>query len=200
MSSRPPFCSVADARQIHRLFSRLHPSPFYRLAQVVLVAPLSTATKEARSPFLKSESFRLLGVLFGRNMDQTDPSELEKKGHESLESNSVDVLRNINTALQDEDMLKTKRAKDVLKSASKVVAFQKENPDAAVSKELVAMKYLVDKVKDSSESSGVDSACDKLLAEIEDRLKVTKQDSGGTDKASESTSKKKKKKKGKKKR
>lgn len=95
-------------------------------------------------------------------------------------------------------MLKTKRAKDVLKSATKVVFFQKAYPDAAVSKDLVAMKNLVEQVKDNSESSGVESACEKLVSEIDDCMKVTKQDSGGKEQASEST-KKKKKKKGKKK-
>lgn len=162
------------------------------LSQVVLVVPLSTATKDARSPFLKSESFRLLGILFSRSGNQNGLTDLDKRGRESLKANSGDVLRSINVALQDEDMLKTKRAKDVLKSATKVVAFQKANPEAAVSKDLVELKDRLEEMKESTESSGVRSACEKAVGEVDDCLKVLNQGSGSKDKDFDSTKKKRK--------
>ena len=168
------------------------------LAQVVLVAPLSMATKEARSPYLKAESFRLLGSLFGRSGGQEDTSEVDARGSKSLEENSRVAVKCICDALRDAEMLKTKRVKEVLKAAEKVIAFQEAHPDASISRDLVEMKACVEKVKDNSESMGVKSICEKLTSEIDDRLIVTKQDieSGGKDSES---SKKKKKKKGKKK-
>ena len=161
------------------------------------MAPLSTAAKAARSPFLKSESFRLLGTLFSRSGDQ---DEMDTKGQESLKANSSGVISSINTALQDDDMLKTKRAKDVLKTASKVVAYQRTTSNASVSKDLLfEMKNLAEQVKESSESSGVLAACEKLVTEIDDCMKVLKQDLVATmTEASESTKKKKKKSKSKK--
>lgn len=161
------------------------------LAQVVLVAPLSTAAKEARSPFLRSESFRFLGTLFSRSGSQ---DEMDAKGQESLKTNSCGAISSINAALQDDDMLKTKRAKDVLKSASKVVVYQRTSSNASVYKGLVEMKNLAEQVKESSESSGVLAASEKLVTEIDECMKVLKQDSGSDDKGSESTKKKKKKK------
>lgn len=184
------FCAISCSR-VRLPFSRLCPSQCDSLAQVVLVVPLSTAAKEARSPFLKSESFRLLGTLFSRSGDH---DEIDGKGRESLKSNSSAVIISINAALQDEDMVKTKRAKDVLKSASNVVAYVKTNCNASVSQDLAEMKNLATQVKESSESSGVLAASEKLVTEIDDCLKVLKQDSGSKNKASESTKKQKKKK------
>ncbi len=183
------FCAISCSR-VRLPFSRLCPSQCDSLAQVVLVVPLSTAAKEARSPFLKSESFRLLGTLFSRSGDH---DEIDGKGRESLKSNSSAVIISINAALQDEDMVKTKRAKDVLKSASNVVSCVKTNCNASVSQDLAEMKNLATQVTESSESSGVLAASEKLVTEIDDCLKVLKQDSG-KNKASESTKKQKKKK------
>jgi len=137
--------------------------------------------------------------LFGRSGGQDDPSGLDQRGLDSLKKYSGDVIHCITAALQDEDMLKTKRAKDVLKAAGKVIVFQKAHPDASVSKELAELKDRVGQVKDNSESNGVKSACEKLAIEIDDCISEAKQDSGSGSKNSES-SKKKKKKKGKKKR
>lgn len=104
------------------------------------------------------------------------------------------MIRCISDALQDKEMLKTKRAKDVLKAAGKVVGFQKAHPDASVSKELVELKGRVEQANENSESSGVKSACEKLATDIDDCIKQTKQDDGSGPKNSESTKKKKKKK------
>jgi hypothetical protein len=175
--------------------------PFSSLAQVVLVVPLTTATKEARSPYLKSESFRLLGALFGRSESADGPSELDTRGRESLKANSSVAISCITGALQDEEMLKTKRAKDVLKAASKLVAFQKTHQKASVCDELVELKGRLEQVNDNSESNGVTSACEKLVSEIDDCVAAMKQETGGTSSNKNAdSSKKKKKKKGKKKR
>jgi hypothetical protein len=97
-------------------------------------------------------------------------------------------------------MRKTKRAKDVLKTAGTVVAFQKAHPDASISKQLLELKGSVEQVRGNTESNGVKSTCEKLVIEIGVCMKGVQQDSGSGSKEniSEST-KKKTKKKGKKK-
>lgn len=168
---------------------------FFSLAQVVLVAPLATAAKEARSPYLKAESFRLLGSLFGRSGGPDDTSELDARSSKSLQKNSRVVVQGICGALRDAEMLKTKRVKEVLKSGEKVVAFQKSHPDASISKDLVEMKDCVEQVKGKSESAGVKTICAKLANEIDDcLLTVTKPDIESGVKKSRSSEKKKKKK------
>lgn len=170
-------------------YSHLYQTIVDSLAQVILVTPLSTATREARSPFLKSESFRLLAVLFRRFESHREASELVTRGHESLKEASEDVTKCISIALQDAEMLKTKRVKDVLKTAEKLVGFFKAQADPSVLKHLREMKECIEKVE--SESSGVTKMCEKVANEIEDCVKEIEP-------VDASSKKKKKKKKGKK--
>jgi hypothetical protein len=156
------------------------------------------ATKEARSPFLKSESFRLIAALFRRTESNGEASELDARGSESLKKASGDLIRCISVALQDTDMLKAKRVKDVLKATEKLVNFLKAQPDASFLKHLQEMKGCIDKVKDASDNSGVMKTCEKLATEIEGcvrEIESSVNDVKEEEKPAESLSKKKKKKK-----
>lgn len=166
------------------------------LAQVVLVSPLVSATKVARSPYMKTESFRLLGALFSRTTSSDGLSELDQRGHTSLEKHSIDSIRCISVALQDEELLKTKRVKDIMKVAEKVVAFQTARLNSSVSKELAELKDLVGQVEEGSESSGVTSICERLSKDIDDCLAQIeeKSETASGNKTSTKPSKKKKKK------
>lgn len=154
---------------------------------------------------MKVESFRLLGALYRDCGDE--PSELDRKGLDCLEASlrSCRVIVCFSNTLQDEEMLKTKRAKEVLKAAAKVVAFQKTHPKALDSrKELTELKERLEKVKDASESGGVTSTCEKLASDIDEVLAQMDVDGEGGEREKKnedvSSGKKKKKKKGKKKR
>lgn len=159
-----------------------------------------TAARDAR-PFLKLESFRLLSILFSRAAGQSSTSELDTLGLESLTSNSGGVIRSVSLALQDEEMLKTKRVKELLKAFGKVVSFQKAQPDESLSKELREVRDCLEQVRTRSDNSGVKSGCEKLEIDVDDcltKLEQVANGSGGHEKKTESN-KKKKKKKGKKK-
>jgi hypothetical protein len=146
---------------------------------------------------LKSESFRLLAVLFRRFESNGDASELDARGRESLKEACGDVTKCISVALQDTEMLKTKRVKDVLKTAEKLVGFLKAHADVSGLKHLLEMKECIEKVE--SESSGVTKTCEKLAKEIEDCVKeIETVDDDGKEEKLASSKKKKKKKKGKK--
>jgi predicted RND superfamily exporter protein len=108
-------------------------------------------------------------VLFRRFESHGEASELVTRGHESLKDASEDVTKCISIALQDAEMLKTKRVKDVLKTAEKLVGFFKAQADPSVLKHLRALKECIEKVE--SESSGVTKMCEKVAKEIEDCVK-----------------------------
>lgn len=154
------------------LFDELiHQSPV--LAQAVLVEPLSTAAVTARSTFLKSESFRLLSLLYNPKLN-SKTSSLDKSAYQALLKAADPVLKSVVASVKDPEMKKTKRVREVLKTAEKVIAFL---ASSAVSKKALPSKQMselaksLDQVKDSSESQGVKSDCDKLQSVMKELLK-----------------------------
>jgi hypothetical protein len=170
----------------------------YSVAQMKLAGPLAEACKEARSPFLKSESFRLMTSLLTRSVDD---EKLSKMGRASLQEASSSLAAAVVDALQNEDMKKTKRVRDVLKAAGKLVAFVAETSqiDPLLLSFLKEMRERLASIKDTTESSGVSNTCGKLLGELDDVLSKNETATSGKAEPVLSTKSKKKKKKDKKK-
>jgi hypothetical protein len=94
------------------------------VSQIVLVPSLASAAIGARSPFLRCESFRLLSILFNPKLSPKTSEVDELAARKMLEYTSK-AIASICTSLKDEDMQKTKRVRDVLKAAEKVLDFAK---------------------------------------------------------------------------
>jgi hypothetical protein len=154
------------------LFDQLiHQSPV--LAQAVLVESLSAAAVTARSNFLKSESFRLLSLLYNPKLN-SNTSSLDNSAVQTLVKAADSVLESVVASVKDPEMKKTKRIREVLKTAEKVIAFLASSTvsnHALPSKRMSELAKSLDQVKDNSESQGVKSDCDKLQSAMKELLK-----------------------------
>ena len=93
------------------------------LAQASIFGALTRATQDARSPFLKMEAFRLLSLLFANKPNAEGSSDTEKMAQAKIHESQDDLLIAINKTLKDEEMVKPKRARVVLKAFEKMLPF-----------------------------------------------------------------------------
>lgn len=152
------------------------------IAKVTMTKSLCLAAIAARSPYLKSESFRILANVYSAK--QTSDSTAEASSNNALSKDSLDVLNNeaipslkaIEVALQDDDLIKAKRVRDVLKACETIVSFISEsitNREAKISLEILSnpLKSLIE----SSASSNVKGVCTKLNSKIVEIAKAQKE-------------------------
>lgn len=178
------------------------------MAQILLASPLCTASRSARSPFLKSEAFRLLTPLVGRSIKDSagDQSDVEKRGLDAMSECCDSFVKSLFEAVQDAEMKKAKRVRDVLKTTEKLLEFlEKTSLDMTHDLDsLVALNDAMLKLQTESESQGVTSLCgliNKKLASVVEELKAKVKNKTNSTQASTDPKKKKssKKKRGKKK-
>jgi hypothetical protein len=148
----------------------IHQSPV--LAQAVLVDALSAVAVTARSTFLKSESYRLIALLYNPKLN-TNTSSLEKSAIQKLVKAADTVLESVVASVKDPEMKKTKRIRAVLNTAEKVIAFlaSSASSHAPPSKRMSELAKSLDEVKENSESPGVKNECDKLQSAMKELLK-----------------------------
>lgn len=148
------------------------------MAQILLSSSLCSASKNARSPFLKSEAFRLLSPLVGRSStDSTgDHSEIEKKGLDAVSQCCDDFVQSVVEAVQDPEMKKAKRIRDVLKTTEKLIEFlEKISIDRAETIErLDSLHEELEKLKTASESQGVTLLCGSIGTKLDTLIKDAK--------------------------
>lgn len=135
------------------------------LSQTFLTRPLSKASLNARSPFLKAESFRLLTLLFATQLGAQD-GEAAKAAEKSLGDARDDFLASVEAALQDEEMRKAKRVRVVLKALEKFVAGLVPPASKKTYDHLETIKGLLGKLGEG-ESQGVSAMCTKLMTEMD---------------------------------
>lgn len=166
------------------------------LAQAILVSPLSKASQDARSPFLKMEAFRLLSLLFAKKPN-AESSEIEKKAAVCIQEVQEELLTSFSLSLGDEEMKKTKRVRVLLKALDKFLHCL-TSCSADCLKKLDSLQALVNDLGDS-DSNAVKAVCTKLAGEIDTKMAELKVDTGtntqGNSVGPSSSSKKKKKKK-----
>jgi hypothetical protein len=142
------------------------------LAQATLASPLSKASQEARSPFLKSEAFRLLSLLFATKPDPNG-SDLEKAAAKGIQEVREEFLTSIESALEDVEMRKAKRVRGVLKALEKFVHCLSSPCSKETLENLEKIQTLIIKLGES-ESNAVKSACTKLTDEIDTKVSELK--------------------------
>lgn len=143
------------------------------LAQASLSSPLASAAANGRSSFLQSESFRLLTLLYNTKLNP-NVSELDRLATDRVVSVAEEVLAAIASCLKDSEMSKTKRVREVLKTADRVVAFLNVSCDRASALSLSYLseiKLLLVKLETDSESKGINNSAESLSLAIDDLLK-----------------------------
>lgn len=157
------------------------------LSSQTLVDALAQSCKDARSPFLKTESFRLLTALFAK--------------HFFDDAAAGPFLESVTLALQDEEMCKAKRVRVVLKTLEKYLGAAK-NDTAEILSQLDKIAQELQVIA-GGDSQGVSAMCNKIFLEIETRKKdfemaaeaEAKAKPAGADSSTSKSKKKKKKKK-----
>ena len=183
------------------LFDELiHQNPV--VAQAILVDPLTVATRSARTAYLKSESFRMLSLLYNPNLN-TNSSALEKNATEALAKAAASVLESVTIAFKDSEMKKTKRIREVTKTAEKTIAFLAITPSSSSLPltRIGELSMALDQVKDDSDSKGVKNDCNKLqfaIKELSENLPMPDNEDPADEEAAQGGSKSKKKSKSKK--
>jgi len=145
----------------------IHQNPV--LAQACLCSALASAASNATSSFLKSESLRLLSLLYNPKLNANELN-IDKIAHERMLEAADQVLLSVSACLKDADMLKAKRVREVLKTLEKMFLFllTAEGTSSPKAENLDEIKKLVKKLQADSDSKGINNFCEKLLITIAD--------------------------------
>jgi len=93
------------------------------VARVVLPQPLISAGTSARSPYIKSESFRILTSLYHVSVGKTKGDNNKVIITPELQKSAPSLVNAVITALQDEGLKKVKHTRSVLDAGKEVTAF-----------------------------------------------------------------------------
>ena len=144
----------------------LHQSPV--IAQACLTEALATAASNGRTTYLKSEAFRLLSMLYNPKLNAS-ATDFDKAALARLTESTSNVLASISSSLNDVEMKKTKRIRDVLKAGEKVVHFLSVSSSCPTNcvEGLCEMTRLLRNIKDDSESHGIVNSVTALINNID---------------------------------
>ncbi len=153
------------------------------------------ASKEAQSPYLKTEAFRILGTFYKVKEDKVDVKEI-------LKESSTLLCQSLLQALTDTELSKAKRVRDILKVIENLVEFSNVSGNTSMWSEASKLVEPLQKLSESSSSNPIKSQCQKIEKQILDGVEKNKSASHDVEKKATSTvgsakKDKKKKKKGK---
>jgi len=137
------------------------------------VSALGKAAISGRSPFLKTDVYRILSILFASKPNPT-LSEAEKIAADIIKNHQQELLTAITSTLQDEEMKKPKRARTVLKAVEKFIPCI-EFCSSECLQTLDTLKSQILKLE-SSENNSIKSACKKLGEEIDCKINTIKKE------------------------
>lgn len=165
------------------------------LAKQFLTKPLVVASKEAQSPYLKTESFRILGTLYKVKEDKDDLKKI-------LKESSTLLCQSLFQALTDTELSKAKRVRDILKVIENLVEFSNVSGNTSMWSEASKLVEPLEKLSESSVSNPIKAQCQKIEKQIRDGVEKNKSASHDVEKKATNTvgsakKDKKKKKKGK---
>lgn len=144
----------------------VHQNPSY--AQVSLTQELAKVASTARSAFLKSEAFRLLGLLHNTKLS-SGQKDLDELSESRVLAASGSVLEAVIHAFEDPEMKKAKRIREVIKTLEKVIAFLSQKPKGGSHpKQLGRLVDLLQQSLKSSESKGIQTSCEKVIHSIQE--------------------------------
>lgn len=133
---------------------------FKSIAVLVLTNALVNASREARSSYLKCECFRIISSLYLIQQSQTEGVAVLSKAAPSLSTS-------LSLALQDDEMRKTKRVRDVLKAVERFSKFANEYGDNEIWSGLKEVQVEIMALMNFSDSSAVQNICKKLNEDID---------------------------------
>lgn len=167
------------------------------LSLSVLAQPLANAAGTAKTAFLKTESFKLLTLLLNPKLHQVSGYKEEDKV-DILTRHTVDAVINAcASALQDTEMKKAKRAREVLKTLARSLDFSEFSECSPTPSSVKDVKASLQSFCLDSESQGLKAVADKLMPRLDS---IEEDEEEEETKAVTKKGKKSKKKKGKKKR
>jgi hypothetical protein len=136
------------------------------LASVALITPLSEASQNGHSAFIKCESIRLLAAIFhGCSADET----LSDKARSMLKESSGNVAKSISEALADSNLQKAKHRDEVMHAAKHFVNFAKAQKDGVLTEsELSSLRESLSEAGDKCNSKGMKQMCRQVCASISD--------------------------------
>lgn len=143
------------------------------MAQVCLAPALAKATNDARSTFLKSECYRYFSLLCNGKLNPNE-TEIEKIGIQHMIESIETILDGIVSALQDDEMKKTKRIREVLKCLEKIVT-NETLLNVINKKRRNKIKLSLEDVRNQTESENV-----KMMAVKIEKLMESKTSSSST--------------------
>lgn len=148
------------------------------LAQATLLEPLTKATLESRSSFLKLEAFRLLSLLLSTK-EIMNADEMQEYVQSSIEKSMQDLLTAILTSLNDEEMSKPKRARIVFKTLEKCLPFLSDATAPKIATSLQSLKDVVNALgakESGGKGNNLHAATSKISALIDETLTKKKED------------------------
>ena len=146
------------------------------IAEIMLSVPLCKASTNARSPFLKGESFRLLSLLFGHiSIPEAEPNASRLVADNLLPKVVTLFSKAVVVTLVDSQMTTTKRFKDVSKAVDKfVTALSKSTvslgADAVTM--LIKLKDAVEIFSVQEEKKGMSNSCEKITLTLENLIQM----------------------------
>ena len=171
---------------------------------VLLAEPVCEAASNARTAFLKCEAFRMLGGMIPANMSKGGVEVDEVDDETQMQMNALKtafprLLGVVDEAVKNDEMNKSKRIRDILKTASKWLSygvttkvFDADSITAAEST-IASLKVLAE----SSGSSNVKSGCTAALTKLNEYTETAKKEASSVSEAGSNTTPKQGKKKGK---
>jgi hypothetical protein len=151
---------------------------------------------DGRNSYLRSESFRLLSSLYSvKSTDQEprNPDEVSTLNH-MIPTYGSSICK----ALSDDGMMTSKRAREILKAANKLIKFVGAHMDGNLLTVLDELEASINVLAEKSESSAIKSICKNVikdLSEVSSKVRELLVTSIECNSSSKKTSKKKKSKK-----
>jgi len=147
------------------------------LAAVVLIEPLCTAAKESVASFIKSESIRVLSIIYkhGTGKPQHDAEHnaehsLSQKAISTMKDNCRNVASLLTGVLNNQSM-KAKHRDEVLNATKLFIQYVKSNKAVNTgSSELVPLKEALEFVTNESKGSGTKQLCTQVIEVIAEVL------------------------------
>jgi len=129
-------------------------------ARVIMTEPLIKATENARTFFLKAESYALLSTLYHDAVSQavTDHDELN-----ALQTGCYNLVQTTEACLQDDALIKSKRIRNVLKAVEKITKFAIFQNDVKLLDAIKQLSTAMNRLEQSTESVGVKDVCRNVM-------------------------------------
>ena len=159
-----------------------------------MIEPLIRSTNEARSSFLRVESFTLLSALYNIHKQSNAPQEEIKSLQDAIPS----ISKAVSTACYEEDMTKSKRFRLVLQATEIVTKFASNHSSLTVWTALKELSEPLQSVSDDTSSEPIKKLCSIITTNIKNGLEKESKNEK-KDVPTSSKKKKKKSKRGKKK-